>query len=814
MRFRVAGLFPWVVLATLLAGVSGCGGDGAGGGRGISDFAAGMDWHPGFVGFYHDPAEGRIYLLLHAGNSDLLYQGSLPRGVGSNDIGLDRGQLGGRAALVRFEPAGDRVLLRKANLRYRADTLNDPERRAVEEAFASAVLWGFPVVARDGDERLVDATEFLLRDSHGVADRLRDSDEGDFAVDASRSAVFMPRSRAFPLNTELEAVVTLTGSDPGPQLRAVAADPQAITVHMHHSFIALPEGNFTPRPFHPESGFFPEVYADYAARLTDPLERRYIRRHRLKKRDPDVPLGDVVEPIVYYLDAGTPEPVRSALLEGASWWSEAFTAAGFRDAFRVELLPDGIDPMDVRYNIIQWVHRSTRGWSYGSSVVDPRSGEILKGVVTLGSLRVRQDLLIARGMTSPFTEGGDDRAAVEMALARIRQLSAHEVGHTLGLAHNFAASTRDRASVMDYPHPQLGLDGEGRVSLEGAYATGIGEWDKRAIRYGYQQFADARDEGPGLAELLEENRREGFEFISDPDSRDIGDLHPRSHLWDNGGDPIAELRRVLTLREVALRRFGASSIPLAAPLSDLQEAIVPVYLFHRYQVEAVAKLVGGVSYRYALRGDDEGPAALAVEAPRQRQAVDALLDTLDPQVLTLSPALLETIPPKAYGYRRHRESAPARTGAQFDPLSLAEASASHSLQALLHPERLARLALQHSLDSEQISVDSLFLSLEERLLVPEYVGMPAGVDRRSVGLLMQHFRQLHGDANAAPEVRAAAQAALLRAQRLFEGRKGASPAYRNLYRYELWLTEQALEGRSGVTETTPMRIPPGSPIGG
>ncbi|WP_439102063.1 zinc-dependent metalloprotease [Congregibacter sp.] len=814
--------FSAFLLVTLL---SACGGSEPGGGEQIREFAEDMEWQPGFVSFYHDTRQGKIYLLLDESNNELLYQESLPRGIGSNDLGLDRGQLGGDAAVARFEPAGDKVLLRQINQDFRSSTANAAERQSVEEAFASSVLWGFPVVARDGDQRLVDATEFLLRDSHGVAARIKALGEGSFKPDATRSAVFEPRSRAFPLNTELEAIVTFVGDDPGPLLRSVAPDPHSVTVHTHHSFIALPDDGFEPRVFHPEAGFFDLAYADYSTPIDESLEKRLIYRHRLVKKDPSAAVSDPVEPLVYYLDAGTPEPVRSALIEGASWWADAFEAAGFRDAFRVEMLPEDADPMDVRYNLIQWVHRSTRGWSYGSSVVDPRTGEILKGHVSLGSLRVRQDLLIARGMTGAFADDGgadgdadsDDNEAKAMALARIRQLSAHEVGHTLGLAHNFAASIRDRASVMDYPHPQMSLNGDGEISLDDAYATGMGDWDKRAIRYGYAQFDGADDEAAALEEMLADNRASGFEFISDPDSRDLSDFHPRSHLWDSGADPVAELHRVMKLRAAALDEFGASSIPAGSPMSDLQEALVPVFLFHRYQLEAVAKLVGGADYRYALKGDHSGPVVVPVSSARQRAALEGILATLRPDALSLSPALLQQIPPKAYGYSRTRESAPSRTGALFDPLSLAEAAAGHSYDALLHPERLARLALQHSLDPAQLSPALLFTRLQDAILLQEYSGMEAAIDRRSGGLLLKHWRQLFVNIHTDPEVRAAARGALEKARRLMQARsrrggEGASD-YADFYGYQEWLIGQALEGRMPPQESKGSPMPPGSPIG-
>ncbi len=470
----------------------------------IAAYVDGMEHQDGFLPFYLDRSKGRVFLRLDDFGREMIYLYSLPQGVGSNDLGFDRGQLSAvEPALVRFEDTGERVLLRRLNTRYRADSTQASERLAVEEAFASSVLWGFPVVARQSNGTLlVDATEFLLRDSHGIGRQLKAQKQGDHSVDKSRSALYYPRIKAFPRNTELEATITFTGNEPGEFLQQVAPDPYSFSVRMHHSFVALPEPGYQPRRFHPDSGFWPFSYADYAAPIEGEVVQRLIPRHRLQKKNPGPGLSDVVEPIVYYLDPGTPEPVRTALLDGARWWNQAFEAAGYRDAFRVEMLPANADPMDVRYNVIQWVHRATRGWSYGYGVHDPRTGEIIKGHVTLGSLRVRQDYLIAQGMTSPFTDRASETVALsDMALARIRQLSAHEVGHTLGLAHNFAASQGGRASVMDYPHPLLGLTAAGEIELTGAYAEGIADWDKRAIRYGYGNFDGGDDEVDCIVQL-------------------------------------------------------------------------------------------------------------------------------------------------------------------------------------------------------------------------------------------------------------------------------------------------------------------------
>ena len=691
------------VSAPLLAQNAGAAAGVKGGDKGLPTIAAkteGSDRSDGYFPTYWDAETGKLYLEISRWEEDFLYVNSLAAGLGSNDIGLDRNQLGNER-VVHFRRVGPKVLLQQRNLGYRAISDNPEEARSVEEAFAQSVLYGFAAVAKTDDRYLIDLTPMLLTDAHGVAQRLKQRKQGTFKIDADRSAVYPERTKNFPQNSEFEATITFVGEATGSQLRSVAATPNSFSLRIHHSFVQLPDDNYEPRVFDPRSGYYPTSYQDYATPIDQPLVKRFITRHRLQKKDPSAAISDPVEPIIYYLDRGAPEPIKSALLEGARWWNQAFAGAGYRNAFRVEVLPEGADPLDVRYNVINWVHRSTRGWSYGSSVTDPRTGEIIKGHVLLGSLRVRQDFLLAQGLIDAYADGETpDPRLEEMALARLRQLSAHEVGHTIGLAHNFAASTNDRASVMDYPHPYVRLV-DNQIDLSQAYATGIGEWDKRTVLYGYQDFPASTDERAALQEILNENDRLGLRYVSDADARPPGSAQPNAHLWDNGSSPTQELERLLELREVALKRLDENNIPVGAPLSTLEGVLAPVYLMHRYQVEAVAKQIGGYHYTYAVRAAEGSATTRPVSVERQQRALRALLQTLSPEVLQLPPTLTSLIPPPAMGYARDRELFRVRTGGGLDPLAMAEAAADNTLKFLLHPHRLNRVAEQHALYADQ-----------------------------------------------------------------------------------------------------------------
>ena len=668
--------------------------------------------YDGYFDFYYEESSDKIYLKVEKLNEEFLYINSLASGIGSNDIGLDRGQLGGER-VVYFQKAGNKLLLIQPNLKFRANTDNALEKKSIEQAFAKSVLFGFKIAEEKDGSYIINFTPFLMQDAHGVAGRLKSRREGTYKIDASKSALALERTKAFPKNVEFEAMLTFKGTPTGRNLRSVTPTSSLVTVTQHHSFIELPDDKYKPRAFDTRSGAISMSYMDYATPIQEDIRKRFVVRHRLEKKNPGAKISEAIEPIIYYLDPGTPEPVRSALLEGARWWNDAYESIGFKDAFQVKMLPEDADPMDCRYNVIQWVHRSTRGWSYGASVVDPRTGEIIKGHVSLGSLRIRQDFMIAQAlMNKPFAESDDNyQPMLDMALARIRQLSAHEVGHTIGFAHNFASSANNRASVMDYPHPQIELKG-GNIDFSNAYATGIGDWDKVTVAYSYSEFGKNANEKTELNKILKAATFAGHRFISDSDARAAGGAHATAHLWDNGGSAADELEKVMALRNVAIKNFSEDNIKSYEPYSVLEDVFVPLYFYHRYQTEAATKVIGGLDYNYAVKDGDEFTVK-PIDAKKQRETLNVILKTLSAENLAIPKDKLELFPPRAFGYNRSRESFKGKTGVAFDPFSAANTASDMTLKFLLHPERANRLVLQKSLGEKQLSLEDILNTLIE-----------------------------------------------------------------------------------------------------
>ena len=664
----------------------------------------------GLFDFTYNHDKDLIYLTVNELEKEFLYVNSLSAGMGNNDIGLDRGQLGDQR-IVYFSKFGNKLMLIQPNLDYRSTSENPQEKKSVNEAFARSVLFGFPIIEISEKGYVIDLTPFLMQDAHGVANRLSLIGEGDYEIDPTRSAISLSRTKAFPKNIEFDIMLTFSGTPSGSLISTVTPSPDAITLNQHHSFVALPDSNYKPRQFDPRSGANALTFFDYTTPVSRSTKKQYLLRHRLIKKNPSAASSEALEPIIYYLDNGTPEPVRSALIEGGVWWNQAFENIGFKNAFQIKMLPKDADPLDVRYNVIQWVHRSTRGWSYGSSVIDPRTGEIIKGHVTLGSLRIRQDFMIALGLIDqPFLENNNkENVALEMALSRIRQLSAHEIGHTLGFAHNFTASTNLRSSVMDYPHPNIKFV-NGVISISDAYEKGIGEWDKVSVAYSYSHFPKNIKEEKALDSILSKSAQDGHRFITDKDARPIGGAHPYAHLWDNGNNPTSELIHLLDIRKKALQNFSIYHLRDGETYSTLEDRMVPIYLLHRYQMEAVVKLIGGVDYDYAVRGSKKYKVKV-VDGIIQRNALLAFQKALSPEFLAIPEKFHNLLPPRSFFNPRTRENFLSGTGVTFDYLGIANSASENFIKMLLHPERANRLVTQYGFDSNQLSLKETLRNL-------------------------------------------------------------------------------------------------------
>ncbi len=781
----------------------------------IGEKTSGMQKLPGFFTYYWDASDGKLWLQIDKWNTQFLYYETLPNGVGSNDVGLDRGQPG-KTEVVHFERSGPRILLVAENERYRAVTDDLEQQAAVQQAFAQSVLWGFETAAEDGESVLIDATPFFLSDAHEVAARLAALKQGSYKVDPSRSAIYMPRTKNFPENTDVESTLTFVGDNPGRWVEQVTPDPHAITVHEHFSFIQAPADGFHKRAYDPRASFFGISYMDFATPVDQPIVKRYIDHYRIAKKDPSAASSEPVKPIVYYVDRAFPEPIRSAVLEGVSWWNQAFTAAGYKDAFQVKLLPEGVDPMDVRYNVIEWVPRATRGWAYGSAIDDPRTGEIINGHVNFDALRIRQVFLIAQGLLDPFgKDPGALKKASEMALARIRQLAAHETGHTLGLEHNYAASIVNRSSVMDYPPPTVTLGADGLPDVSDAYAVGIGAWDKISITYGYRDLSLEKDETVALDKILGDAFSSGLLYLTDQDARPLGSASPVAHLWDTGNNDLDGLTRVMAVRAAALKNLSENAIPEHAPMATLEDVLVPMYLYHRYQVTAVAKWIGGLDYTFNLRGSkDRGPEI--VPAAQQRNAIRAVLETLSPQVLALPEPLLKMIPPRPTEYPSGRENFARRTSPAFDALAPAEAAAEIVTALVLQPERAQRMIEYHALDAGNPG----FAELVDDLLnatwkTPPASGYKGAIQRTVDSVVLDQLMALASDDRASAEVRGVASLKLDELKKWI-GTQAPLPKYEGM-RAQFFFAQGQIDrfqrNPAEIHLTTPAPPPDGDPIG-
>lgn len=785
-------------------------------GESIKDKTKGMAKHSGFFTHYWDENSGNIYLEISKFDSEFLMLTSLSSGLGSNDIGLDRGKLG-HNSIVTFKRVGPKILLVQPNYDYRAISKDESEVNAVKESFAQSILWGFKVEAEAKETVLINLTPLLLSDTQFLSRTLKNLEQGDFSLDESRSAINPERTKSFPMNSEFDASLTFTASNPGNYVRSVTPTSEIITVSQHLSFIKLPDNNYQKRIFDPRAGFFGISYHDYATPIEEPLVKRFIARHRLEKKFPDKEISPPVEPIIYYVDNGAPELIRSALIEGASWWNQAFEEAGFENAFQVKVLPKDADPLDIRYNVIMWVHRSTRGWSYGDAVIDPRTGEILKGHVSLGSLRVRQDFLIATGLLAPYENGINESGEMkEMALARLRQLSAHEVGHTLGLNHNFAASYSNRASVMDYPHPLIKINSNESLDLSNAYDDKIGEWDKVIIKYGYSTFKDSVSEKQGIDKVINDYIQAGLKYISDDDARPIGGTHPTAHLWDNGQNADEELIHILKVRRIALNNFSENVIKKGVPFSEIENVLVPIYMMHRYAIEGASKLVGGLDYSYAMRGDKQTVTRF-IDPQIQINTFKTLVRTLSAEELSIDEKLLQIMPPNPPGFPRTRENFDSQTGLTFDPLYAAETSVNHTLSHLFNTQRIARIIQNNHRNEDNPELEILWEFFFEEIFDDTFnKGLEGDIQRLVQFKTVDHLINLEINQHSASYVKTWAYNKLLIIKNWADEKWGIKPVQSKEIDHLYYMQNKInrfLENPGEYKIDNPANIPPGSPIG-
>jgi hypothetical protein len=659
-----------------------------------------------------DAATGRVTLIIPRLGEEMLYLNTLATGLGTMPPLLDRGQVG-TSGVVRFERRGPQVLLVRSNTAHRAEGGGEALRRSVEESFPQTVLASFAIKSEEPGRLTVDATDFFLGDVFDVAGSLRRGGAGSVRVDRERSFIDGAGTGAFPINTEVRAVLSFVTDDPSPTLRRVAPDGRSVTLAQQHTFLQLPDDRMAPRAFDPRAGLFPGTYFDFAQGFDSDYRQRIIVRWRLEPADPAAYLrGELVEPVkpvIYYVDPAIPEPYRSAFIEGGLWWNDVLQAAGWRDAFRIEDLPAGADPLDARYPMIYWVHRQDRGPSVGPAFVDPVTGEIVGTVVRMDSYRSLVNHDIYMGLLSAAGPAGLQIDAQEFAMARRRQHMAHEIGHTLGLAHNFVAATQGRSSVMDYPFPLVELDDNGQLDISRAYRRSAGAHDTLAIRYAYTWFPDAASEAAGLRELVREAEASGLRFIADAYAP-AHHPYPSVSQWVEGSDMLSALERTTAVRRLLIDRFDERAAQPGEPLAVLNRRFAHVYLHHRYALAGATKYVGGMEFGYALRGENT-PITAVIPAADQRRALRAVLAALAPAELHIPTRVAALIPPVPFGYGDDLTLIGSPGGAAFDPIAAAHSLAQEIVDGLLHPQRVSRVVTFNAQDPANPSLDEVLTAL-------------------------------------------------------------------------------------------------------
>lgn len=801
----------------------------------IRTFTASMQSRDGFVPVHVDPETGKVFLEVQRLNQDFLYVTSMATGLGSGRaFELDRGNTTAQG-IVRFERHGPRVFLIRQNSAFTATAGGEAASRNVRESFPVSVLASLPIVEQNAGRLLVDATDLFLSDVFGVQGSVRRYGLGEVKLDKTRSYVSAEQTKAFPKNSEIRAVLTFSAETPHAELRRHAPDGRSITLEQHHSFVELPTEPLPARVYDPRTANSEATVTDFSEGFADDYRKRYVTRWRLVPKDPVAylrgELVEPVEPIVYYLDPALPEPYRSAYREGTLWWNRTLEAAGFRNALEVRDLPEGADPMDIRYSVIQLTHRTDAGPSVGPAVRDPRTGEVIVAMPRMDSHRSLIDYNIYAGLLPVYDAQGiaPQLNPEEFTKARRRQHAAHEVGHTMGLPHNFMGGADNRSSVMHYPFPLIRVDAQGRLDLADAYRPGPGYSDTVAIRYAYTWFPTPEAEAAGLKAIVEEALERGHRFITG-DHAELRGSFPEATRWVEGRTMFEALDRTMAVRRLMLKHFNEKAIRPGEPMSWLNQRLAHVYLHHRYSVEGVVKNVGGMEFTYALRGDGQVPTRV-IPAVDQRRALEMILTVLSPRELAIPEHIPALIPPTPSGYEEpeswydpalgvalppavgaHATWIESPAGTALDPFAVARSFAQEVVDNLLHPERVARVVSFHARDSSQLSPDELLTRLVDGTWGA--TGSRAGADgayrRAAERAVLDGLFSLATDKRATSESRDAAERHLARLAQSLKGSPGSGAAdqahrSRAVREIGLFLTDGTIpELRTGVF---PMPLP-------
>lgn len=752
---------------------------------------------------------GRLLLGIRRFDTPFMMRASLAAGFGSSGLRLDRGAPG-KVRIAEFRREGDRVVLLLRNKHFLA-TGDDDAVLAGTESFARSLLWSARPEEEAGGETLVDAGDLAAADHHGIGEALLAAGEGSYAVDQARSFPLPARSRGGEDGAWLAAVLTLAGPGQGEAVRTIAPAPESLTFVQYLHLVPLPAPLMPARRYHPGSGGYGIGHFDHGQPAAAGTDVRVQPRFRLEP----TANGEVRKPVVFYVDPAIPEPVRSAVVEGGNWWRAGFAAIGLPGAYRVEVLPDGADRHDPGLNVVWWVHRAGRGWSRGAGLTDPRTGEIVTGRVLLGSQRVEQLTALAEALLAPYGQPDQAarlRAVEEFTLSRMRHLAAHEIGHALGFMHNYASTLHAKPSVMDYPHPRLAVGPDGEIDVSRAYSRGLGPWDLFLVEHAYRPFP-AGEEEELLAGLRRRAMDEGLAYVTDADGHSPDAAHPDGVPWTMPGDALTGLDDVLEVRRVALSRFSAAVLPPGRQAGDLEERLALLYLLHRHQVTAVARLIGGARYAYAQAGDGNA-GTRPVAGADQQAALARLSELLKAEHLALPAAVLDTLTPPAIRYGRTSEYLDSGAGLVFDPLSAAEAGAALVAGQVLGPARLNRAAWQHAVDASVPAVPEIIdalLDVTWRRPHEPAAAVPGGaaVQRAANWVLLRYLLEaLQGNALHA-QVRADVRQAL---RALARWLRLPGPGNRGDREEAAALIDGYLADPAGTRLDPLPRLPPGAPL--